>query len=207
MRRRFITGLAVSLPVVTTFVVIWLFVQFIAGWSVELLKLIPVLKRVPGPILLLVGLLILIVLVYLMGILAASYLGRRLLRWAEKLLTRPPVIKTIYNAIRQVVNSVLVDKRQSFRSVVLVQFPYRDSWALGFITNPEPWVIDGKEHANVYVPTMPNPTSGWYLIVPTDEVIPLEMTVEEGLKIVISGGLVKDRRGFPEVERKNVQDI
>ncbi|MEO0140508.1 MAG: DUF502 domain-containing protein [candidate division WOR-3 bacterium] len=198
-RRRFLAGVAVMLPVITTFVIIWLFINFIAGWSVDLLRLLPFLRFVPGPILLLLGLLIILFLIYIVGAIATSYIGRSLVRAAENIMSKPPVIKSIYSASRQVVDAVLTGKKPAFRSVVLVQFPYRGTWAIGFITSPEPWVIDGKEHLNIYVPTAPNPTSGWYMIVPKDEVRPVDLTVEEGLKMVISAGLVKEEGGFPRI--------
>ena len=196
-RRRFIAGVAVILPVITTLVVVWLFIRFIAGWSVDLLRLLPFMKLVPGPVLLLLGLLIIVILIYLTGAIATSYFGRKFVQASENIMSRPPVIKSIYSASRQVVDAVLTGKRPAFRSVVLVQFPYRGSWAIGFVTSPEPWVIDGKEHMNVYVPTTPNPTSGWYMLLPREEVRELPFSVEEGLKLVISGGLVRGEAGFP----------
>jgi len=199
VRRRFIAGVAVILPVITTLVVVWLFIKFIAGWSVDLLRLLPFMKLVPGPVLLLLGLIIIVFLIYLAGAMATSYFGKKLIRVSENLLSKPPVIKSIYSASRQVVDAVLTGKKPAFRSVVLVQFPYKGSWAIGFVTNPEPWVIDGKEHINIYVPTAPNPTSGWYMIVPREDVRPVDLSVEEGLKIVISAGLVKDKESFPRV--------
>jgi uncharacterized membrane protein len=199
VRRRFIAGVAVILPVITTLVVVWLFIKFIAGWSVDLLRLLPFMKLVPGPVLLLLGLIIIVFLIYLAGAMATSYFGKKLIRASENLLSKPPVIKSIYSASRQVVDAVLTGKKPAFRSVVLVQFPYKGSWAIGFVTNPEPWVIDGKEHINIYVPTAPNPTSGWYMIVPREDVRPVDLSVEEGLKIVISAGLVKDKESFPRV--------
>jgi len=198
-RRRFIAGVAVILPLITTLVIVWLFIKFIAGWSVDLLRLLPFMKLVPGPVLLLLGLIIIILLIYLTGAMATSYVGRKLVRASEDLMSKPPVIKSIYSASRQVVDAVLTGKKPAFRSVVLVQFPYRGSWAIGFVTNPDTWVINGKEHINIYVPTAPNPTSGWYIIVPKDEVRPVDLSVEEGLKMVISAGLVKDKEGFPRV--------
>lgn len=199
IRRRFIAGVAVILPVITTLVIVWLFIRFIAGWSVDLLRLLPFMKLVPGPLLLLIGLLIIIFFIYLTGAIATSYIGKKLVQASENIMSRPPVIKSIYSASRQVVDAILTGKRPAFRSVVLVQFPYRGSWAIGFVTSPEPWVIDNKEHINVYVPTTPNPTSGWYMLLPREEVRDLPFSVEEGLKLVISGGLVMGEAGFPRV--------
>lgn len=199
-RRRFVAGIAVILPVITTLVIVWLFIKFIAGWSVDLLRLLPFMKLVPGPILLLLGLFIIVILIYFTGAIATSYIGRKLVKASENIMSKPPVIKSIYSASRQVVDAVLTGKRPAFRSVVLVQFPYRGSWAIGFVTSPEPWFIDGKEHLNIYVPTTPNPTSGWYMLLPKEEVRELPLSVEEGLKLVISGGLVRGESGFPCVQ-------
>ncbi len=198
-RRRFITGIAVILPVIATFVIVWLFINFIAGWSVELLRLVPFMKLVPGPILLLLGLVIILLIIYLTGTIATSYFGKSLVKATENIMSKPPVIKSVYSASRQVVDAIFAGKRPAFRNVVLVQFPYKGSWAIGFVTNPEMWVIEGKEHMNIYVPTAPNPTSGWYMLVPKDEVKEIDLSIEEGLKMVISAGLVKDKEGFPRI--------
>ncbi len=199
VKRHFITGLAVALPVIATFVIIWVFLKLVAGWSVELLKLLPFLRRLPGPVLLVIGLLLLVGLIYLVGLGTNTYFGRKLVRLTEEVMSRPPFIKSVYSASRQVVKAILEGKRPTFRRVVLVQFPYRGVWALGFVTNPEPWVIKGKPHLNIYVPTTPNPTSGWYMLVPEDEVLEVDIGVEEGLKLVISGGIVLEGNRFPEV--------
>jgi len=199
VKRHFITGLAVALPVIATFVIIWVFLKLVAGWSVELLKLLPFLRRLPGPVLLVIGLTLLVGLVYFVGLGTNTYLGRKLVRLTEEVMTKPPFIKSVYSASRQVVKAILEGKRPTLRRVVLVQFPYRGVWALGFVTNPEPWVIKGKPHLNVYVPTTPNPTSGWYMLVPEDEVLEVDIGVEEGLKLVISGGIVLEGNRFPEV--------
>ncbi|MGC8894996.1 MAG: DUF502 domain-containing protein [candidate division WOR-3 bacterium] len=206
-RRRFIAGIAVILPVITTMVVVWLFIKFIAGWSVDLLRLLPFMRLVPGPILLLIGLFMIIILIYLTGAMATSYIGKKLVKASENIMSKPPVIKSIYSASRQVVDAVLTGKRPAFRSVVLVQFPYRGSWAIGFVTSPDPWLIDGKEHINIYVPTTPNPTSGWYMLLPREEVRELSLSVEEGLKLVISGGLVRNEEMFPSVRKGEDEDV
>ncbi|MGE4528959.1 MAG: DUF502 domain-containing protein, partial [Rhodospirillaceae bacterium] len=139
------------------------------------------------------GVVVLIAFLTLVGALTAGLIGRLMLRWWESILSRMPVINGIYGALKQLFETVLSKQSSAFRQCVLVEYPRRDIWALGFITG----VTEGEvqrltedEVLNVFLPTTPNPTSGFLLFVPRSDLVILEMTVEEGIKMVISGGIV-----------------
>ncbi len=130
------------------------------------------------------------------GVIAANFFGARLIRFWEGLLGRIPVVKSIYSSVKQVSDTLLSDSGNAFRKALLVQFPHEGSWTIAFMTGtPAPVVAQHlpEEHISVYVPTTPNPTSGYFVIVPKSRVRELDMTVDEALKYVISMGVVAPR--------------
>jgi uncharacterized membrane protein len=203
LRERFrtylITGLLVVGPAWLTFYLIFLFVDFIDRSVAALFPdaynpnhYLPF--HIPG-----LGLVAAIALLTLIGALAAGYFGRLFVRLGERLLGRMPFIRGIYGATKQIFETVLAQQSKTFREVVLVEFPRREMWTIGFVTGrvaEEIADISGKELIGILVPTTPNPTSGYLLFVPRRDVVPLSMTIEEGLKLVVSGGIVAppDRR-------------
>lgn len=207
LRGYFMAGVLITAPISLTFYFAWAFVHWVDS---QVTPLIPERYNpetylpftVPG-----LGLLVVLVALTLVGALTAGLLGRLWVRTSERILNRMPVIRGIYGAIKQIFETVLAKKTQAFSSVVLVEYPRRDIWTIAFITStPEgevPDVID-DEIINVYVPTTPNPTSGFLLFVPKRDVIFLSMTVEEGLKMVISGGIVTPPDRRPLGERKRI---
>ena len=140
---------------------------------------------------------------------AAGAIGRIWIKTTEHLLARMPVIRSVYSATKQIFETVLRQQSTAFRQVVLFEYPRRGSWALGFITGKtlgEVQHLTSDEVVNVFLPTTPNPTSGYLLFIPRRELIVLSMTVEEGIKMVVSGGIVtpEDRRSLEEQEIKRV---
>ena len=145
------------------------------------------------------GLLMVCFVMTLIGALTAGILGRFWIRTSERILSRMPIIRSIYSALKQIFETVLSHQSNAFREVVLFEYPRRGSWALGFITGSTRGEIQNStedEVVNVFLPTTPNPTSGYLLFLPRRELVILSMTVEEGIKMVISGGIVTppDRR-------------
>ena len=143
---------------------------------------------VPG-----VGVVIVLVLVTLIGALVTNFAGRFLVRFGERLLARVPVVRTVYGTLKQIFDAVLAQSANAFREVVLIEYPRRGIWVIGFITGAtrgEVQRVTEEEMVNVFLPTTPNPTSGFLLFVPRKDCTPLDMTVEEGVKLVISGGIV-----------------
>lgn len=190
LRNYSITGILVLLPVVVTFYVLWLVYAFVAGIIEKyvggfLEALIGV--NIPG-----LGLVAVVLGVLGVGLLAHNVIGRRLLSLWDAFMERIPLVRNVYITIKQIVTGFSGHDGESFQRVVLVEYPQKDSYALGFITGVARGAVEsslGEEAYTVFVPTTPNPTSGFLLIVPKDEVKMLDMSVEEGIKLVISGGI------------------
>ncbi len=199
LRAYFLAGVLVTAPLAITFYLAWLLISFVdsrvkplipAVWNPE--TYLPF--SVPG-----IGLIAMLVGLTLIGALTAGFLGRLIVRLSERLLARTPVVRSIYSATKQIVESVLANQSRAFREVVLVEFPRRGVWTLGFLTGTtegEVRDVAGGDMVNVYVPTTPIPTGGYLLFVPRHDVIRLSMSVEEGIKMVVSVGIVTppDRR-------------
>jgi len=189
----FLTGLVVASPVGIT---LYLAMAFIEMIDRNILPLIPAAYNpetylpfpLPG-----VGLIFLFLLLTALGFLAANFLGRALIHIGEKILNQMPVIRSVYNTLKQIFETVISENKGSFQEVVLVEYPRRGLWAIAFISGENRGEIQSKlddDIVNVFLPTTPNPTSGFLLFVPKKDIIRLDMTPDEGAKYVISAGLV-----------------
>ena len=191
LRSWFLTGLLVTAPILLTVYITWLFVDIIDGWVTDLLP--PQLKEtiytsIPG-----VGLIIGAVAITLIGAIAAGFFGRWLIKLGEGVLNRMPFVGTIYGASKQILETVLASQSDAFRDVVLVEYPRKNLWVIGFVTGGTKGEVQSAisdETVNVFVPTTPNPTSGFLLFCPKNELRYLDMGVEEAVKLVVSGGIV-----------------
>ena len=193
LRAYFLAGILITAPVSLTFYLAWLFIDFVDS---KVTPLIPdhynpetyLPFGTPG-----LGLLIVVVILTLTGALTAGFVGRLVLRTGERVLARMPVIRNVYGVFKQILETVLAQQSQAFREAVLVEYPRRGIWAIAFITGRtehEVQNITEEEVINIFLPTTPNPTSGFLLFVPKKELVPLSMSVEEAIKMVISGGIV-----------------
>jgi uncharacterized membrane protein len=199
LRNYFLAGVLITAPIGITVWLSWKFVSFVDSqvtplipprWNPE--SYLPF--DVPG-----LGLIVVFVGLTLIGMFAAGFAGRVLMRSGERLLARVPVVRSIYSAVKQILQTILAKKSTAFRKVVLFQYPRPEVWSIGFLTGKAEGHIQeiaDRDVLNVFLPTTPNPTSGFLLFVPAGEAKELAMTVEEGLKMVVSGGLVTppDRR-------------
>jgi uncharacterized membrane protein len=191
VRTQLIAGLLVVLPTVVAFYVLYRVGDFLDRILNPLL--IPLFERVGLPRIPFVGLVLLILLVWMAGGVASNLIGRQLIGVGETLLIRIPLFNRIYIAVKQILEVFLQDRQAVFNRVVLIEFPRKNVFALGFVTlepPPREERSEGTDLVHVFLPTAPNPTSGFFLMVPTEDVLPLDMTVEEGLKMVISGGAI-----------------
>jgi uncharacterized membrane protein len=139
------------------------------------------------------GALLTLLIVFLTGLLTANFIGQHLVRWWEALLHRIPVVRTVYQSVKQISDTVFSPSGQAFRQALLVQYPRQGSWTIGFLTGTPGGEIAahlGHDMISLYVPTTPNPTSGFFLMVPKRDVIELDMSVEDALKYLISMGVV-----------------
>lgn len=197
LRAYFFTGILVTAPISITIYIGWMFIDMVDR---QITPLIPAPWNpkqwgVPGT-----GLLLAVLVLTLIGALAAGMIGRVWLRFTEAVMVRTPVLRSIYSAVKQIFETFLAQKSQAFREVALIEYPRRGLWSLAFITGPTiPQVNQhvGEELVNLFVPTTPNPTSGFLLFVPRREIKVLDMTVEDGLKLVISTGIVAPTPAAP----------
>ena len=197
LRAYFLTGIVVAAPIGITVLLVWQFIDFLDNQVASLLpdrynpeNYLPF--SIPG-----LGLLIMLAFLTFVGMLAAGLAGRTLVRMGERLLSRMPVVRSVYGTLKQIFETVLAQSSRSFREVVLIEYPRRGIGAIGFVTGPtrgEVQECSDDELVNVFLPTTPNPTSGFLLFVPKKDLIHLDMTIEEGIKMVISGGIVAPPR-------------
>jgi len=193
LRTYFLTGIVVSAPVGITIWLIWLFVAFVDDTVVPLIPdaydpsdVIGV--SVPG-----IGVIMVLLVVTIIGFLVTNFFGRFMVKLGENMVSRVPVVRTIYGVLKQIFDAVLAQSEGAFREVVLIEYPRKGIWVLGFVTSAtqgEVQRVTVEEMVNVFLPTTPNPTSGFLLFVPRKDCITMNMTVEEGVKLVISGGIV-----------------
>ena len=151
-----------------------------------------------------IGVLLSFAILFLTGMLAANFFGARLIKLWESVLGRIPVVKSIYSSVKQVSDTLLSDTGNAFRKALLVEYPYPGSWTIAFQTGFPAGSVAGQlpgEHVSVYVPTTPNPTSGFFLMLPRARVYELDMTVDEALKYIISMGVVAPKPHAPSVAR------
>jgi len=189
LKKFFITGLLVWIPLVITIWVIGLIVNTLGGFVPDFLSSQALFHRqIPG-----FGFVLVIAVILVTGVFTANFLGRRLFILWERLLNQIPLVRSIYSSVKQVSDTVLAPNGRAFRQAVLIEYPRKGCWTIAFLTGEPGGEVAGHlqgEHMSVYVPTTPNPTSGFFLIVPREEVIELRMTVDAALKYIVSMGVV-----------------
>ncbi|MDR2506599.1 MAG: DUF502 domain-containing protein [Candidatus Accumulibacter sp.] len=192
IKRYFITGLLIWIPLAITAWVLFL----IANTADQSLLLLPPALRpqnlfgfnIPG-----IGIAVSLFIILLTGVLTTNFIGQRLVGWWEKFLDRIPVVSSIYNSVKQVSDTLFSSSGNAFRKALLVRYPHRDVWTIAFLTGtPGGDIADylGSDYISVYVPTTPNPTSGFFLMVKKQDVVELDMDVEKALKYIISMGVI-----------------
>ena len=205
LRRYLVAGILLVIPVAVTFFAL----RFLVNFMDRSLILLPdainpeelLGVQIPG-----LGILLSLIVILLAGMFVANFLGRKLVEWGESVLRRIPVVRSIYYGTKQIAETMFSGKSEAFRQPVLIPYPHENSWALAFVTNNELGEIQhrtGREVVGVYVPTTPNPTSGFNLMIPKEHIIELDMTVDEALRMIISLGVVVPawRGEVPEPER------
>ncbi|HQT25082.1 MAG TPA: DUF502 domain-containing protein [Burkholderiales bacterium] len=192
MKRYFITGLLIWVPLGIT---LWV-LQLLIGTMDQTLLLLPESLRpkaifgfnIPG-----FGVILTLVVVFVTGLFTTNIIGQRLLMFWEGLLSRIPVVKSIYYSVKQVSDTLFSSSGEAFRKALLVQYPREGSWTVAFLTGQPGGDVANHlkgDYVSVYVPTTPNPTSGFFLMMPREDVIELDMSVDDALKYIISIGVV-----------------
>ncbi|WP_321392368.1 DUF502 domain-containing protein [Emcibacter sp.] len=210
IRYYFLTGLVVAAPIGITAYLAWAFIDTIDR---NVTPLIPKAYNpetylpfgIPG-----FGLVIVILFLTVLGALTANLFGRAFLRFGEKLLNRMPIVRSIYHTLKQIFETVVAQNAESFKDVVLVEYPRRGIWAIAFVTSENKGEIQNRlenEIINVFLPTTPNPTSGFLLFVPKRDLIYLDMSPDEGVKYVISAGLVDPNNGKDQNLQKRSRPV
>ena len=196
LRNYFLTGLIVVAPLTITVYLVLTFIDWVDGW------VIPYIPRgynpetylpfaVPG-----IGVVLAIIIITLVGFLTAGFLGRSIVGYGESMLNRMPLVRNIYSGLKQIFQTVLSDQSGSFKQVGLLEYPRKGLWAIVFIATETKGEVNaklvgmGQDTVSVFLPTTPNPTSGFLLFVPRKDVTILDMGVEDAAKLVISAGLV-----------------
>lgn len=190
MKKYFITGLLIWVPLAAT---IWV-LNLLIGTLDQSLLLLPVKyrpealfgMRIPG-----LGAIVTLLIILLTGMLAANYFGRQLLALWENILARIPVVKSIYNSIKQVSDTLFSGSGEAFRKVLLVRYPHPEAWSIAFQTNVPSSVAEklGPDYVAVFIPTTPSPVNGFYFFVKKSEAIELNIKVDQALKFIISMGV------------------
>ena len=187
LRTQFLAGIIVIVPIgVTILIFIWIF-----NAIDNILQ--PVLRPIIGHMIPGLGFIITIVLTYLAGVIVSNVVGKNLLLYGESLLNRVPVVRHLYTGIKQIMESFSAPGKTGFMQVVLTEFPRKGMKSIGFVTNEMPGK-SGKKLLNVFIPTAPNPTSGFLQIVSEDEVTRTDISVEDALKMVVSAGRVLPKK-------------
>ncbi len=193
LRSYLLAGLVVWLPIIVTLVVL----RFIVDLLDQTLALLPDAYQpeqlfgvhLPG-----LGVLLSLVLLLMTGLVATNLFGQRVMRWSEAVLDKIPLVRSIYNASKQLIQAIFATNSQAFRKVLLIEYPRQGLWSIAFQTGTAHTEVvghTGVEMLTVFIPTTPNPTSGFLMMIPKTDVVELSMTVEEALKFVISLGVMQ----------------
>ncbi|QFT32050.1 DUF502 domain-containing protein [Roseibium porphyridii] len=209
LRNYFLTGLVITGPIGITLWLTWTFIKWVDGWVK------PFVPRIYNPETYLpfpvpgFGLIVAIFVLTIVGFLAANFLGRSLISVGESLLGRMPLVRNIYSGLKQIFETVLDERGNSFTKAALIEYPRKGLWAIAFISTETKGEVErrlkGKaDTMSVFLPTTPNPTSGFLLFVPKEDIVELSMSVEEAAKLVISAGLVSP--DYPEILEDVIAD-
>ena len=203
LRRYFFTGILVTAPISITIYLTYIFLTFVDSKVAHIVpaewyEAIYPKTTLPG-----LGLVTVIAAFIFIGWFATMFLGRFFVRLSEYIVEQMPVIRTLHGAIKQILETIMASQSSAFREVVMMEYPRKGVWSIGFVTGVTEGEVQShtaQETINVFVPTTPNPTSGYLLFVPKKELIYLDMSVEEGVKLVVSAGIITPP------ERKNVEE-
>lgn len=205
LRNAFIAGLVIITPLgVTIFVVNFMLTKIGAPASDAIFKFVSEdFKNLPGIDLLLkiAAILIVLLVITILGFLSRYFIGRIFINLGERIIEALPFINAVYKTVKQIVDTFSKQQKAVFQKVVLTEYPRKGVYVLGFLTSDAKGEVQhktGAEVVNIFVPTTPNPTSGFLLMVPKDEIIPMEMTVADGMKLIVSGGAVSPPYPLPQ---------
>lgn len=198
LRKYAITGVLIALPLAITLYLFWAVFSLTDNALGSLIELI-LGRRIPGA-----GAVLTIALILGIGIFGANVIGRRIIQFFEGLLNRIPLVRNIYSAVKQLIDAFTLQNRPGFKQVVMVEFPRPGVYAVGFLTNDAPDLLAtslDEDVVTIFLPTVPNPTTGFFLALKRDEVTVLDVSLEEGFKMMMSSGAI-----MPDVASKSQKE-
>tara|TARA_B100000686_G_scaffold147394_1_gene154837 strand:- start:624 stop:1229 length:606 start_codon:yes stop_codon:yes gene_type:complete len=182
IKRHLIAGLLAIVPIALTFWILRFLFRFLDSFTAPILKNIGI--EIPG-----LGIILTLLFIFLLGLFITNVLGKTIFNWGERILTKLPLVNTIYNAVKQITNAFSGKSMKNFKQVIFIQYPRKGLWTMCFVTNQSK-NESGDEFYHVFVPTTPNPTSGVFIVIPQKDAVHPDISVEEGLKSIISGGII-----------------
>ena len=208
LRNNFLTGLAVIIPVFITTYLIWSTIGLVDGWVLPLIPEKYTIDKFIGIDVKGIGVVIFLLFTVLIGSLTKGYFGRTILKSAESLVDRMPVVRSIYNGIKQIAETIFSQSNNSFEKACLVEYPRKGIWAVAFVSTKTKGEVstklgENKDLYSIFLPTTPNPTSGFLLFLPKKDIVFLDMSVEDAAKLVISAGLVTPKDDLSTKNKKN----
>ena len=182
IKRHLIAGVLAIVPIALTFWILRFLFRFLDSFTAPILRNIGI--EIPG-----LGIILTLLFIFLLGLIITNDLGRTIFNWGEKVLNKLPLVNTIYNAVKQITNAFSGKSMKDFKQVIFIQYPRKGLWTMCFVTNQSK-NESGDEFYHVFVPTTPNPTSGVFIVIPQKDAVHPDISVEEGLKSIISGGII-----------------
>ncbi len=188
LRNWFLTGVLISLPLIITGYIVVLVIDFFDNLVIRSIFPDAVISRIPG-----LGIIFSCIFMVLLGFIASNFLGKYILKISDRILNKIPLISPLYSTTKQIFDTLLSSKSKAFREVALIEYPRKGMWVLGFVTSENKGEIQKKtadDVINVFIPTTPNPTSGFLLFVPKQDLILLDMRPDAAMKLIVSGGVI-----------------
>ncbi|ACL70005.1 DUF502 domain-containing protein [Halothermothrix orenii] len=198
LRNLFLTGVLVLLPLIASVYVLWFLFNSVEKWTAPMVKVV-LGRNIPG-----VGIIFTIIFIFLVGLFATNIIGKRIISFGERVLLKIPLFRNIYISIKKVLEGLFTSKKDTFKKAVLFEYPRKGLYQIGFITSESSPYFDyltGEKLLNIFLPTTPNPTSGMFIMIPKEDAIILDLSVEDALKLIISGGILNPET-LPGVDRE-----
>ncbi len=188
LQKYLITGIISSIPIALTYLIIQFLFILISGKGAWIIKLILPESYIGGALQNILGFILTIVFLYILGLIVSNVLGKKLYKFFESILSKIPIVSRVYNSIKQITGALSGANSKAFQKVVLVEYPRKGLWTIAMVTGE---TMDNNQlYYNIFVPTTPNPTSGYLLFVKASDTKNIDISVEEGLKIIVSGGMI-----------------
>ncbi|HAF08261.1 MAG: Uncharacterized protein XD76_1728 [candidate division TA06 bacterium 32_111] len=203
LKQLFISGILVIVPLFVTIIFVTFIISKLGGFWGFVFKNIPYIKNLPVFVINFIGFILSLILIIVLGYIGEMYIGRYLISFFENFFLSTPFVKNIYMPTKEIVNQLFQQRKKSFKRVVFVHYFNKEMYTIGFVTNDEKWFIDGEEALSIFIPTSPNPTSGFYAVIKKKDVIETDFTLEEAFNIIVTSGLFMTKNG--EIDGRKVK--